>query len=278
MADQVFAYILHKDGKADDTALELAIAAGKLAPGASVTAIVAGSGAGLDAVCNEVAAAYNEVWKIDNEALAYVNAEVLRPLLVNLLPAGSLVLVAHEHFGMDLAPGLSIKLDAAYLQRGSHIDHPVAAAPHEPGLEPLSGGVCERGGGEGARGGPSGGQGHSGGSTDKVTAVELVHEYTNVRRVERSPGPLSVSREAAAGTPLDSDSAAIVGLFPMLQKPASPYHASLRNCILLGSGVGYDRCLLPGRSGPGRLKDPPVSHVNQRFLQDHHEPNCQVGS
>jgi electron transfer flavoprotein alpha subunit len=115
MADQVFCYILHKDGKADDSALELAIAAGKLAPGAEVTAIVAGSGVGLDAACNEVAAAYSAVWKIDHEELAYVSAEVLRPLLVSLLPAGSILLIAHEHFGMDLAPGLSVKLGAAYL-------------------------------------------------------------------------------------------------------------------------------------------------------------------
>jgi electron transfer flavoprotein alpha subunit len=115
MADSVFAYILHKDGKADDTALELAIAARRLMSGATATAVVAGSGAELDAVCNEVAALYDAVWKIDNDALAYVNAEVLRPLLVNLLPKGSVVLFAHEHFGMDFAPGLSVKLEAAYL-------------------------------------------------------------------------------------------------------------------------------------------------------------------
>jgi electron transfer flavoprotein alpha subunit len=115
MARQVFAYIIHKDGVVDDTALELLAAAVKLDPDASITAVVAGSGAELDAVCNEVAFSFAEVWKIDNEALAYINADVLRGLLVRILPEDSIFLVPHDHFGMDLAPGLSIKLDAAYL-------------------------------------------------------------------------------------------------------------------------------------------------------------------
>jgi len=115
MAQQIFAYILHKDGVIDDTALELITAAAKLNPEASLAAVVAGSGAELDAVCNEAAASYPEVWKIDNQALAYVNAEVLRGLLVRILPGDGIVLIPHEHFGMDLAPGLSVKLDAAYL-------------------------------------------------------------------------------------------------------------------------------------------------------------------
>jgi electron transfer flavoprotein alpha subunit len=115
MAQQVFAYIIHKDGVADDTALELIAAAGKLDPEAWVTAVVAGAGSELDSVCNEVASSFAEVWKIDNPALAYVTAEVLRPLLIRILPKHGIVLVPHDHFGMDLSPGLSIKLDAAYL-------------------------------------------------------------------------------------------------------------------------------------------------------------------
>ena len=115
MAQQVFAYIIHKDGVPDDTALELIAAARRLDPDASVAAVVAGTGAKLDGVCNELVSSFSEVWKIDNEALAYVNAEVLRSLLVRILPKDGIVLIPHEHFGMDLAPGLSIKLDAAYL-------------------------------------------------------------------------------------------------------------------------------------------------------------------
>ncbi len=44
MAGQIFAYITHKTGKADDSALELATAAGKIYPDASPTAIVTGDG------------------------------------------------------------------------------------------------------------------------------------------------------------------------------------------------------------------------------------------
>ncbi len=109
MAQQIFAYIAHKDGKADDTALELEVAARKIDADASVTAIVVGS----DAVCDEVAASYKEVWKIRSDA--YPNGEVIRKALVSILPADAIVLVPHDTFGMDLAPGLSIKLDSAFV-------------------------------------------------------------------------------------------------------------------------------------------------------------------
>jgi electron transfer flavoprotein alpha subunit len=115
MAGQVFAYITYKAGKADDTALELVKAAGKIYPDAPVTAIVTGSGADLDAVCNEMAASYKEVWKFDNDALAYPNAEAIRKLLVNVLPQDAVVFFGHDTFGMDLGPGLSIKMDSVFL-------------------------------------------------------------------------------------------------------------------------------------------------------------------
>ena len=112
---QIFAYIVHKNGVADDTALELAAAAKKIDAGAPVTALVSGSGADIDAVCAALAPSFAEVWKMDNAALAYPNAEVVRKVLVNLLPADAVVLVPHDTFGMDLAPGLSVKLDAAFV-------------------------------------------------------------------------------------------------------------------------------------------------------------------
>jgi len=115
MAGQIFAYITYKEGRADDTALELINAAGKINPDASVTAIVTGSGANLDMVCNEMAASYKEVWKFDNEALVYPNAEAIRKLLVNVLPRDAVVFVVHDTFGMDLSPGLSIKLDSVFV-------------------------------------------------------------------------------------------------------------------------------------------------------------------
>ncbi|UCG06858.1 MAG: electron transfer flavoprotein subunit alpha/FixB family protein [Desulfobacterales bacterium] len=115
MAGQVFAYIIHREGIADDSALELITAARKIFPAAPLTAVVTGSGGNLDAVCNEMAASYNEVWKFDHEALAYPNAEVIRKLLVNTLPGDAVVLLPHNTFGMDLAPGLSIKMDSAFV-------------------------------------------------------------------------------------------------------------------------------------------------------------------
>lgn len=113
MALQIFAYILHKDGAVDDTALEMVAAAGKLDPAASLTAIVVGNK--TDAVCNSLSASFKEVWKIDNDALSYPNSEVIRDLLARVIPKGSVILIAHDHFGMDLAPGLSVILDGTYL-------------------------------------------------------------------------------------------------------------------------------------------------------------------
>jgi electron transfer flavoprotein alpha subunit len=115
MAAQVFAYIEHKNGVADDTALELIAAAQKIYPDSSVTAIVTGSDADLDGVCNELTASYPQVWKFDNEALAYPNAEAIRKLLLAVLPAEAVFLIPHDTFGMDLSPGLSIKMDSVFV-------------------------------------------------------------------------------------------------------------------------------------------------------------------
>jgi electron transfer flavoprotein alpha subunit len=115
MAAQVFAYILHKDGKADDSAIELVSAARQIAPGADAVAIVAGAGAGLEAVCAEAAGSYPQVWKFAHDALAYPNAELIRPLLQKVLPKGAVLLLPHTTFGIDLGPGLSVKLGAVYL-------------------------------------------------------------------------------------------------------------------------------------------------------------------
>ena len=112
---RIFAYIEHQGGVADDSALELAAAAKKIDAAASPTAIVTGWGADLDAVSETLRASYAEVWKISNEALAYPNAELVRKALVSVLPPGSIVLVPHAHFGIDLSPGLSIKLNSAFV-------------------------------------------------------------------------------------------------------------------------------------------------------------------
>ncbi len=111
---QLFAYITHKNGVPDDSAAELAVAAAKIDAGARVTAIVTGAGSDLDAACQAAAGIYPAVWKFDNAELAYPNAEAIRKLLVRVVPAGSIVLLAHDTFGMDLGPGLAVKLNAAY--------------------------------------------------------------------------------------------------------------------------------------------------------------------
>jgi electron transfer flavoprotein alpha subunit len=119
---RIFAYIVHKAGVVDDTASELLAAAKKIDSAASPIAIVTGSGSDLDAVCTTLRASYSEVWKIANEALAYPNSELVRKALVKILPAGSVLLVPHEHFGIDLAPGLSIKVNAAFVSDVLGID------------------------------------------------------------------------------------------------------------------------------------------------------------
>lgn len=111
---RVFVYVVHNSGMPDDTAFELAAAARTIDPSQPPIAIVAGAGAEVDAVCGAVAGFYGEIWKINHEALAHANAELVRPALVKVVPPGSIVLVPHQHFGIDLAPGLAVKLGAAF--------------------------------------------------------------------------------------------------------------------------------------------------------------------
>jgi electron transfer flavoprotein alpha subunit len=115
MTPRIFVYVTHKAGVVDDSAGELFAAARAIDPASSPVAIVTGAGAEVDTVCSALRGMYPEVWKIAHEYLAYPNSEVIRKALVQVLPRGSVVLVAHNHFGIDLAPGLSIKLDAAYV-------------------------------------------------------------------------------------------------------------------------------------------------------------------
>jgi electron transfer flavoprotein alpha subunit len=107
MDAKVFVYV------ADDSALELLSAAQTMFPGSSPVAIVAGSG--VDAVCQDAAMSFAEVWKFDHAILAYPNAELLRPFLVKVIPSGSMVLLPHNTFGLDLGPGLSVKSGATYI-------------------------------------------------------------------------------------------------------------------------------------------------------------------
>ena len=112
---RVFTYIAHTGGVPDESAAELAAAARTIDAGGSPTALVTGWGEELDSVCDALRASYPEVWKLASEALAYPNAEIVRKALIPVLPPGNIVLVPHEHFGIDLAPGLSIKFNAAFV-------------------------------------------------------------------------------------------------------------------------------------------------------------------
>jgi electron transfer flavoprotein alpha subunit len=112
---RIFAYVVHKGGVPDDSAAELAFAAGKIDPATSPVAILTGWAAGLDAACETLRASFTEIWKVANEAVAYPNAELVRQALVKILPPGSILLVPHDHFGIDLAPGLSIRMNSAFV-------------------------------------------------------------------------------------------------------------------------------------------------------------------
>jgi electron transfer flavoprotein alpha subunit len=118
----IFAYIVHQAGVADDSAAELIAAARKIDANASPIAILTGWGGDLDAACNALRCSYREIWKIANEALAYPNAELVRQAVVSVLPPNSILLVPHDHFGIDLSPGLSIKLNSAFVSDVLGID------------------------------------------------------------------------------------------------------------------------------------------------------------
>lgn len=112
---RIFAYIAHKNGVADDSAAELATAARKIDAAASPVAVFTGFGPELETACGSVRDSYVEIWKVAKEALAYPNAELVRKALLDVLPRGCIVLVPHGHFGIDLSPGLSIKMNSAFV-------------------------------------------------------------------------------------------------------------------------------------------------------------------
>jgi electron transfer flavoprotein alpha subunit len=111
----IFIFALHKAGTVDDTVAELLTVAKKINPTAGPIALVAGIGVELAQACEALQATFTKVWKIEHAECAAGNAEVLRPALVKIIPPESIVLLAHEHFAMDLAPGLSIKLGVPYV-------------------------------------------------------------------------------------------------------------------------------------------------------------------
>lgn len=112
---RIFAFIAHKNGVVEDTATELAAAARNIDPAVSPIAIAAGYGAGFEPVLAALRSSYAEIWTVTNEVFSYPNAELIRKAIAKIVPPNSIVLVAHEHFGIDLAPGLSIKLNSCFV-------------------------------------------------------------------------------------------------------------------------------------------------------------------
>jgi len=115
MTPRIFALIPHKNGAADDCAAELVSASKTIDPTASPVAIVTGFGLELDTVCTGLGNLFGEIWKIAKPELAYPNAEIVRDAILQVLPKNSILLMPHNHFGIDLSPGLSIKLNAAFV-------------------------------------------------------------------------------------------------------------------------------------------------------------------
>ena len=111
---QIFAYIAHNNGVIDDSALELITAAQAIDSDCKPTAVVLGSPAETAAIAKVMAQSYAEVITVGHAALSYPNAEIYRKVFSVLLPEKSVFLVPHNTFGMDLSPGLSIKIDAAF--------------------------------------------------------------------------------------------------------------------------------------------------------------------
>ena len=112
---RIFVYVTHRNGAVDDSAAELATAALRIDPSQPPIGLVLGFGEEFQSAAHEACSAFNEVWRVENEALLWPNAEVVRMALEKVGPRGSLVLIPHGHFGIDLGPGLSIALDAAYV-------------------------------------------------------------------------------------------------------------------------------------------------------------------
>jgi electron transfer flavoprotein alpha subunit len=123
MTARVFAYIRHTNGLVDDTAVQLASVAKKIDAASPLTAVIAGFGPDFDKACESLRAIYQEVWKIPGAAFVHPSPELLAKVLVRVLPEESVVLLAHDSFGMDVGPGLSIVLNSVYVADVIGIDH-----------------------------------------------------------------------------------------------------------------------------------------------------------
>jgi electron transfer flavoprotein alpha subunit len=112
---RIFVYIAQKNGVPDDRANELLAAARRIDAHAPITAVVTGCAPDLDFACEFPRSSFGEVWKIAHDSLSHPNAELARQALAKVLPPNAILLVPHDQFGIDLAPGLSIKLNCPFV-------------------------------------------------------------------------------------------------------------------------------------------------------------------
>lgn len=115
MSPRIFVYLRDNKAGIDDAAAELSVAAKKIDPSSPLSAVVTGFGPELDSACQKLRAIFQEVWKVANPMLQYPTPELVREALVRVLPNPSILLLAHDDFGIDVGPGLSVKLNAAYV-------------------------------------------------------------------------------------------------------------------------------------------------------------------
>ena len=116
MAIRVLCIVERLGSGLDDTAWELLGAARALAgEGGSVGAALLGEG--VADLANELARGYDDVWVFDDGRLADWDGEAyaraVAPLAARERPA--LILAAHTNLGIDLAPGLSVRVGVPLL-------------------------------------------------------------------------------------------------------------------------------------------------------------------
>ena len=110
----IFVYINHKDGQLNDSAFELINAAKKIDDSAKIIALVFGNSTDAEKIAIEASKIYKEVFKIAGDTFAYPNAEIIRKALLNFMPHNSIFLISHDTFSMDLAAGLSVKMNSSF--------------------------------------------------------------------------------------------------------------------------------------------------------------------
>ena len=123
MNSRIVAYLHGNKSALEDTAAELAIAAKKVDASSPLTAVVTGFGPELDKCCERLRAIFQGVWKINHPSLQHPTPELVREALAGALPNAAIVLLAHDDFGIDVGPGLSVKLNAAYVADVVGIEH-----------------------------------------------------------------------------------------------------------------------------------------------------------